>query len=64
MVLNERNLLKKKITLLLMLKKYILLRNRRKYNMWMRRTFMERSQKVLFNLLVKDLKLFDSEYFF
>ncbi|XP_065664391.1 uncharacterized protein LOC136086052 [Hydra vulgaris] len=32
--------------------------------MWMRRIFMERSQKGLFNVLVKDLKLFDSVYFF
>ncbi|XP_065662775.1 uncharacterized protein LOC136085400 [Hydra vulgaris] len=32
--------------------------------MWMRRIFMERSRKGLFNVLVKDLKLFDSVYFF
>ncbi|XP_065668217.1 uncharacterized protein LOC136088435 [Hydra vulgaris] len=48
------------MTLLLILKKCILLRKRRKHNMWMRRIFMERSRKGFFNVLVKDLKLFDS----
>ena len=36
----------------------------KKKRMWMRRLFVERRSKGLYNVLVKDLKLFDREYFF
>ena len=36
----------------------------KKRRMWMRRLFVERPSKGLYNVLVKDLKLFDHEYFF
>lgn len=39
-------------------------RKKRKHRMWMRKIFQERPQKGLFNILVKDLILYDNEYFF
>ena len=53
-------LLRKKILLLILLRRRLKRRNeeRRNRRMW------DRSQKALFNKLVKDLKLRDSEYFF
>ena len=32
--------------------------------MWIRKLFEEREQKGEFNMLVQDMKLFDSEWFF
>ena len=32
--------------------------------MWVRKLFQERKQKGEFNILIKDMKLFDSEWFF
>ena len=37
---------------------------RAKPRFWMRRLFKEREKKGLYNILVKDLKLHDTEYFF
>ena len=40
------------------------LKNRYAKRMWVRNIFKEREQKGEFNMLVRDLKLFDNEYFF
>ena len=37
---------------------------KKKKKMWMRRLFVERQSKGLYNVLVKDLMLFDHVYFF
>ena len=57
---RKKLLIKKKLCMLL------LLRNRNKYKkrMWVRQLFQERKRKGEFNLLVHDMKLFDSEWFF
>ena len=64
---NKSILLKKKLLLLLLLRKRKLLlmgNEKAKPRFWMRRLFKEREKKGLYNILVKDLKLHDSEYFF
>ena len=38
--------------------------NKYKKTQWVRKLFLERKQKGLFNLLIKDLHMFDHEYFF
>ena len=65
----------KKIISILLLQQQILLLNlikrrqyqikkKRKKRYWMRKIFQEREEKSLFTTLVKDLQLFDREYFF
>ena len=65
----------KKIISILLLQKQVLLLNlikrrqyqikkKRKKRYWMRKIFQEREKKSLFTTLVKDLQLFDREYFF
>ena len=65
----------KKIISILLLQQQILLlnlikrrtyqiKNKRKKRYWMKEIFQEREEKSLFTTLVKDLHLFDSEYFF
>ena len=69
------NLSTKKIISILLLQQQILLLNlikrrqyqikkKRKKRYWMRKIFQEREEKSLFTTLVKDLQLFDREYFF
>ena len=66
---------KKIISSILLLQQQILLLNlikrrqyqikkKRKKRYWMRKIFQEREEKSLFTTLVKDLQLFDREYFF
>lgn len=38
--------------------------NNNNKKMWIRRLFQERKNKGLYNVLVKDLSLFDIKYFF
>lgn len=63
---NRRLLLQKKILLLLLLYKRKREKSKGKYKkaFWIRQIFLERSEKGEFQNLVKDLRLFDSEYFF
>ena len=42
----------------------LLIHQVRRKRMWVRQLFLERKNKGLFNILVKDLMLFDHEYFF
>ena len=58
-------LLQQQILLLNLIKrKTYQIKNKRKNRYWMREIFQEREEKSLFTTLVKDLHLFDSEYFF
>ena len=43
---------------------FIIEKNRYKKSMWIRKLFEEREQKDELNMLIKDMKLFDSEWFF
>ena len=62
---NKRILLRKrKIILLIILRRRQNKKIKIKPRMWMRQIFEERAQKGLFNILVKDLHLYDCEYFF
>ena len=63
------NKIRQKIILLLILRRRSRKRKKlsvekRRHKIWMRKIFIERPEKGLFNVLVKDLKLHDSEYFF
>ena len=57
---------RKKVLLLLILKKKLEKERKKKITRryWVRKIFQERKTKGEFHLLIKDLKLFDNEYFF
>ena len=61
--INKLLLFKKKM-LLLMLLRSTLIRNRIRKKIWVRQIFQEHETKGEFHMLVKDLRLFDKEYFF
>ena len=62
---SRRRLLSKKAKLLqLLYVDFITKKNKYKKTVWIRKLFEEREQKGEFNMLVKDMKLFDSEWFF
>ena len=61
--INKLLLFKKKM-LLLMLLRSTLIRNRIRKKIWVRQIFQELETKAEFHMLVKDLRLFDKEYFF
>ena len=61
--INKLLLFKKKM-LLLMLLRSTLIRNRIRKKIWVRQIFQEHETKAEFHVLVKDLRLFDKEYFF
>ena len=54
----------RRILLLLILKRRLAARQKYRKRMWVRKLFMERKNKGEFHLLVADLRLHDSEYFF
>ena len=56
--------LHRKISLLILIKRRRDRRKRKMKHEWVRKIFQERKTKGEFQLLVKDLHLFDSEYFF
>ena len=58
-------LLQQQIVLLNLIKRrQYRVKNKRKKRYWIRKIFQEREEKSLFTTLVKDLQLFDREYFF
>ncbi len=59
-----RRLLKKLVILLLLRRRIARRRQKYKKSFWVRRIYKERKDKSEFNLLVKDLRLFDHLYFF
>ena len=62
---NKRWLSKKKIILLVILRRRLRFKESRyKKRFWIRKLFVERETKAEFNILVKDSRLFDIEYFF
>ena len=57
-------LLQQQIVLLNLIKRrQYRVKNKRKKRYWIRKIFQEREEKSLFTTLVKDLQLFDREYF-
>ena len=62
---NRRLLLQKKLLLLLLLHRRIERRqNRYKKSIWIRQLFLDREKKGEFQNLVRDLRLFDEEFFY
>lgn len=57
-------MLRKKILLLILIRKRAVRKNISRRKIWVRKLYQEREQKGEFNLLIKDLILFDSEIFF
>ena len=65
--INKLLLLQTKIILLIILRRRLRARKavkKYKKRMWVRELFKHREEKSEYNILVKDLRLFDSEFFF
>lgn len=62
--INKLLILKKKIFLLMLLRRTRKRKLKYTKKMWVRKIFQERQMKGEFQMLVKDLQLFDREYFF
>ena len=61
----NKRLLLQRLLLIALLRKRIQRRQQKcRKRFWVRRLFEERDEKGEFNLLVKDMRLFDHEYFF